>query len=65
MKKKDFELIAKIFNKNINSTHPLEVAAGAPKVAKAMSLQFADVFASKYEDFDKARFLINCNKESE
>lgn len=60
MTKKDYELIAKIFSKNIHTDNARELRHNVPVVAKAMSMQFADVLQRENPKFDKVKFLQAC-----
>lgn len=62
MTKKDYELIAKIFNKNINDTtnYMTEVKYTGQQISKAMAMQFADVLKMHNDKFDTKRFLTAC-----
>lgn len=65
MTKKDYELIARIFHKNITSNHPkeTEVRFRATTISKAMAQQFADVLATNNPRFDRTKFLKACGIE--
>lgn len=63
MTKKDYELIARIFNKNIHDTHPKNVRLNVKMVAGAMAQQFADVLAKDNPRFDAEKFLTACGIE--
>lgn len=62
MKKKHYELIARIFNKNIHDKDPkmAEVRYSGNTIAKAMAQQFADVLSKDNPKFDRAKFLEAC-----
>lgn len=60
MTKKDYELIAKVFNKNITDKSTICIKNNVPIVATAMARQFADVLVSTNPLFDKQRFLTAC-----
>lgn len=62
MTKKDYILIAKIFNKNITSINERENAPiyKTTTVNKAMAKQFAYVFAKENPRFNEEKFLSAC-----
>lgn len=65
MSKKDYELIARIFHKNITDTDPkvTEVRYSAVTINKSMAQQFALVLGQHNPAFDRERFLKACGVE--
>lgn len=66
MTKKDYELIAKIFNKNINDTtdYMTQVKYTGNQISKSMAMQFADVLKTNNPKFDTSKFLTACGIET-
>lgn len=66
MTKKDYELIARIFNKNIHdkTSYMTEVKYTGNQISKSMALQFADVLKTNNPKFDTKKFLTACGIES-
>lgn len=66
MTKKDYELIARIFHKNITDNDPRvsQQLWTAQQIATATAKQFADVLKSTNPKFDRERFLQACGVEA-
>lgn len=62
MTKKDYELIARIFHKNITTTNERENAPiwKSTTIATAMAKQFAEVLGRENDRFDREKFLQAC-----
>lgn len=62
MTKKDFELIARILNKNITDTNPkmTQIKYTGNQISTAMAMQFADVLQKANPQFDRTKFLKAC-----
>lgn len=67
MTKKDYELVARIFHKNITDTNPkvTEVRYSAAYVNAATALQFADVLQRHDKRFNRLKFLEQCGAKSD
>lgn len=66
MTRKDYDLIARIFAKNISDTDPKVMTRKytAHTVNIAMAKQFADVLKMTNPNFDHKRFLEACGVEA-
>lgn len=61
MTRKDYELIARIFNKNINDPKLDRLSLlTIAQINQAVARQSADVFEKANPKFDKAKFLTAC-----
>jgi hypothetical protein len=60
MTRKDFVLIAKIFNKNMNDKTIANHKYSGQEIVKAMACQMADVLKTTNPQFDHKRFLEAC-----
>lgn len=58
MKKTDYQLIARIFNKNINDKNAKLYTPA--HISRAMACQFADVLKQNNPDFKHLEFLRDC-----
>jgi hypothetical protein len=66
MTKKDYELIARVFNKNYTQAKGGQFDRWTiPQVIKAQTLQMADVLKTENSKFDTAKFTKACGIDTD